>query len=495
MKFNVINTSLTEQECDVLIVNLFEGVHEPGGGTGAVDEALGGAISEVIRDEEFKGCLGDTKVIRICGQIPAKNVMLVGLGKREKFGIIEIMRAAACAARNCSDLRAKKVASILHGAGIAGVPAYESAKATILGTILGTYKYTRLKTQNVKQNSIKSFSIVELAPEKIEMVKQGIKHAEIIGESISFARDLANEPSNIVTPTYLASVAHSIAQDYNFECHVKDRMQIEEAGMGLLAAVARGAAQEPRFIELKYHHPNAAKTIAIIGKGITFDTGGYSIKPADSMYGMKDDMSGAADVLAAMRAVGKLKPMVNIVALIPATENAIGSDGIHPGDVFKSFAGKTVEVNNTDAEGRLVLSDAAAYAVKMGVDEIIDIATLTGACVVALGRGISGVFGNNQDMVDRLIKAGDSCGEQLWQLPLHEDYKEDLKSDIADMKNTGSREGAAINGALFIENFIGNTPWAHIDLSSATVDKDTMLAAKGSTGIGVGTLIEYLLNL
>jgi leucyl aminopeptidase len=279
------------------------------------------------------------------------------------------------------------------------------------------------------------------------------------------------------------------------ECNVKDRKEIEVAGMGLLAAVARGASVEPRFIEIKYKSPNASKTIAIIGKGITFDSGGYSLKSSDHMCGMKNDMSGAAAVLAAMRAIGKLKPNVNIFALIPATENMIGGKAIHPGDVFTSYSGKTVEVNNTDAEGRLILSDAVGYAVKQGVDEIIDLATLTGACVVALGRDIAGIFGNNQELVSRLIKFGESCGEQLWQLPLHSEYKDEIKSIVADLKNAGSREGGAINGALFIESFVENIPWAHIDLSSAVAEKDTHLAKKGATGVGTGTLIEYLLGI
>jgi len=265
--------------------------------------------------------------------------------------------------------------------------------------------------------------------------------------------------------------------------------------MGLLSAVSRGASREPRFIELRYAAPQGRKTVAIAGKGITFDTGGYSLKTAESMAKMKDDMAGAAAVLATMRAVGRVKPDVNVIALIPATENAIGDNAIHPSDVFTSLSGKTVEVNNTDAEGRLILADAVAYAAKLGVDEIIDLATLTGACVVALGREMSGVFGNDQALVDRLLSASRTCGEQLWQLPLFADYKESLKSDVADLKNTGGSEGAAINGALFIESFTNGTPWAHLDLSSAVVEKDTHLARKGATGVGVGTLIEYLLEM
>jgi leucyl aminopeptidase len=494
MDFLVKQGSLIEQPCDVLIVNLFQGVKAPGGGTGAVDKALGGVISETIRDEEFEGRLGEILVIRGCGTIPAKKVLVVGLGKREEFGIRQIMQAAGAAGRKCREMRAVSVASILHGAGIGGLDAFDCAKAVVLGTILGTYEFTRLKTLNVKDNSIREFCIVELSPEKLNSIEKGIEHARVLGDAITFARDLANEPSNVVTPTYLADLAEQIAAETGMRCRIKDRKAIEESRMGLLAAVARGASVEPRFIEIVYESPNAQRKVAIVGKGITFDTGGHSLKSADAMYGMKDDMSGAAAVLATMRAIGRLKPKINVVGLIPATENAISENAIHPGDVFTSYSGKTVEINNTDAEGRLILADAVSYAVTLGVDEIVDVATLTGACVIALGRDIAGIFGNDRNLVDRLLRAGASCGEQLWELPLYLDYKEDLKSEVADIRNNASREAAAINGALFIESFVEGVPWAHIDLSSAMVDKDTYLAKKGCTGAGTGTLIEYLLK-
>jgi leucyl aminopeptidase len=492
MKFDVVHGSLTEQSADVLIVNLFEGVKSPGGGTGAIDGALGGQISEVIREEGFEGKLGEITMIRSQGKIPAGKVLLVGLGKSDGFGITEIMRAAGAAARKCRQLRAGTVASILHGAGIAGIPARDCARAVVLGTILGTYEYTRLKTEGVKENSIQEFSIVELSEEKLPEIERGMRYAEVVGDAVTWARDLANDPSNVTTPSSLADAAQEIAREHGMSCRVRDRKGIEDAGMGLIAAVARGSAVEPRFIELRYESQGAGKTIALVGKGVTFDSGGYSLKTPDSMYGMKDDMSGAAVVLAVMRALGRLKPNVNVLALIPAVENMIGGGAIHPGDVFKSYGGKTVEVNNTDAEGRLIVSDAVAYAREQGVDEIIDLATLTGACVIALGREMAGIFSSSDELANRLIEAGSRCGEKLWRLPLHSSYKEYLKSDVADMKNTGPREGAAINGALFIGEFVGDVPWAHIDLSSSSIDKDTDLAKKGATGYCASTLIEYI---
>jgi len=494
MEFNVIRGSLTDQPSDVLIVNLFEGVKSPGGGTGAVDMALDGAISGPISDGEFEGKLGQTIVIRNCKGISASKVVLVGLGKAENFGVAQVMRAAAAAARASRELKAKTVASILHGAGIAGLPAFDCAKAVIQGTILGAYEYTQLKTQDVKPQ-IETFSIVEMAAKKIDEIERGISIGKTIGEAVAWARDLINGPSNYVDPPYLAQVARDLASEFGFECRIKDRKEIEDSGMGLVAAVSRGSSVEPRFIELKYGAPGAGKTVAIVGKGVTFDAGGYCLKSSEGMYGMKDDMSGAGSVLAAMRGVGALKPNVNVLALIPAVENLIGENAIHPGDVFKSYGGKTVEVNNTDAEGRLILADAVAYAKEHNVDEIIDLATLTGACVIALGRGISGIMCTSDKLAAGLIDAGKANGEELWRLPLFDDYKEVLKSDVADLKNTGSRDGGAINGALFIREFVGDIAWAHIDLSAAVADKDFDLARKGATGVGTGTLIGYLMSL
>lgn len=493
MLFGAKQGSLADFACDAVIVNLFEGVKSPGGGTGAVDRALEGAISAAIQDEDFDGRLGSTTVIPTLGRIAARKVVLVGLGKADELSIRNIMRAAASAARKCQDIKAARVGSILHGAGIGGMSPSECARATILGTALGAYRFTRLKTENHKPD-IETFDIVELSPDKMEPIGLGVERGRIIGESITFARDLVNEPSNVVTPAYLAECAERIAREGGLECVVRGPKEIADQGFGLLAAVAKGSRVEPRFIELRYTAPDARKTVAIIGKGITFDSGGYSLKSKDGMEGMKDDMSGAAAVLGAIRAVALVKPDVNVVALIPAAENMIGGGAIHPGDVVTSFSGKTVEINNTDAEGRLVLSDAIAYAAKLGVDEIVDAATLTWGCVVALGCQISGVFGSDQGLVDRVLAAGEACGEQLWQLPLHADYADKLDSDVADIRNCDGLPGTAIIAAEFMRGFTKGIPWAHIDLSSATTDSDLPLSRKGASGDGTGTLIEYLLG-
>ncbi len=494
MNISVKQGSLAEAACDALIVNLFEGVKAPGGGTGAVDTALGGQIARQIEEEEFEGKLGKCMLVRPTKEFPAKKVIVVGLGKAEKFDAAKISIAAANAIRKCQGIKARKVATILHGAGIAGLPVFECAKATALGALLGSYEFTRYKTNDEKKVEIDGVEIVELSAEKIPDIKKGIERAQLVADAVAFTRDMVNEPSNVITPSYLAEVAQVIAKENNLKCRVMERDEFTEMGMGMFAAVAKGASAEPKFISLGYEHPEAKKTIALVGKGITYDTGGYSLKGSDSMYRMKDDMSGAGAVLAAMRAIDKIKPKVNVLMLVAATENAIGPNATHPGDVVTSLDGKTVEINNTDAEGRLTLGDAVTYAKREGADEIIDLATLTGACVTALGTEISGIVSNNQQLVDALIASGKSCSELIWQLPMHENYKEDLKSDIADMKNTSNGGAGAIKGALFIQAFADDTPWAHIDMSSTFTEKDLPLARKGALGFGAGTLVEYLLR-
>ena len=496
MRFTVIQGSLTEAACDALAVNLFEGVTHLGGGTGAVDKALDGAITHLIADEKFEGKMGQTAVLHTFGRIPAKKVILVGLGKSEEFDTEGARRASAAAAKRAADLNAKKVSTILHGAGIGGLDPSECALAVVEGAALGTYRFLKYKTVEPKPLSIEEVEIVEMNADKIPLIREGIARGEITSDATIFARNLINDPANEVTPALLADEAARIAAENGLECTVLDRDQIGEMGLNLLLAVAQGSVQPPKFIVLRYSAPGASRTVAIIGKGITFDSGGLSLKPSEGMEHMKDDMSGAAAVLAAMRAISRIKPKVNVLGIAPATENMPGGSATRPGDVIRSFHGKTVEINNTDAEGRLILADALAYAVKQGVDEIVDVATLTGACVVALGRGMSGILGNSQELVDRLKAIGEKEGDRLWQLPLYKDYEEMLKSDVADVKNSPGREAATITGGLFLKEFVGDTTWAHIDIAGPSfIEKDTFTAPKGGTAPGTRILVRYLMEL
>jgi leucyl aminopeptidase len=319
----------------------------------------------------------------------------------------------------------------------------------------------------------------------------------VFAEATCLARDFVNSPANDVHPTYLAKVAADIAKEAKLGLKVFDRADCQKMGMGLFLGVAAGSQQPPKFIHLAYTPAGRSRRrVAVIGKGITFDSGGLDLKSADGMLRMKNDMSGAAAVLAIMRALPKLSPRIEVHGLIAATENMPSGSAIRPGDVLRAMNGTTVEIGNTDAEGRLTLADAMCYATdKLRADEIVDMATLTGACVVALGPLCSGLFANNQDLADRLLAAAEDAGERVWQLPLIDEYRDNLKSDVADMNNVGPRGGGAITAGLFLKEFAGDRPWAHLDIAGpAFVEKDTPTGPKGATGAPVRTILRYLME-
>ncbi|MDD3012324.1 MAG: leucyl aminopeptidase [Candidatus Gastranaerophilales bacterium] len=497
MDIKVIQGSLSDVSCDVLIVNLFEGVKLPAGGTGTVDAALDNIISEyVIGKDDFKGKLGDTYVIPSYGKIPAQKILLIGLGKAEKFDSNTIRLVASKAIKkSISFLKAKKVCSILHGAGIAGLDPIDCAQMTVEGTLIGAYKFSKYKTKknNNGYEGPTEFNIVEIDPDKLQRINEGLEKGKIIAEAVNYARDLVNEPASFVTPSKLAENAKSIN---GIECTIIDREEAEKLGMGSYLAVAKGSSEPPKFIHMTYRSANPVKKIALVGKGITFDSGGLDIKPASSMTNMKDDMSGAAAVLGIMNALTKLKPDVEVHGIIAACENMPSSTAYKPGDILKALNGKTIEVDNTDAEGRLTLADALAYADNLKVDQIIDLATLTGACLVALGYMASGIMGNNQELIDILMKSADRGGERLWQLPMYKEYFEGLKSDVADFKNSGPRWAGASTAGLFLKEFVSETPWAHIDIAGpAYLDKEIKELAKGPSGVGVRTLLNHIMSL
>jgi leucyl aminopeptidase len=493
MRFDLIQKSITEVECDVIVVNMFEETKELTGATGAVDSAVGGALKALIDREGFEGKVGQTTDLTPCGGVPAGRIILVGLGKKDELDADKVRNASAAAARRAKDLSAKKVATVLHGAGAGGLDPAAAAQAVVEGAILSTYQFLKHKTKDVKLSSIEEIDIIETDESKTGAIKTGMQRGKITAEATSLARDLVNEPANIVTPSYLAEQAKLVADETGLDCRVIEREEMKKMGMNLLLAVSKGSREEPKFIILKYTSPGATKTVAIAGKGITFDSGGLNLKPSAGLDSLKDDMAGAAAVLATMKAIGALKPKVNVLALMPATENLPGGNATKPGDVVVGLSGRSVEINNTDAEGRLILSDAVAYAEREGVDEIIDMATLTGACIVALGKRIAGIFGSDQGMIDKLIAAANAGGEKLWQLPLLPDYDELLNSDFADMKNTPNEAGA-ITGALFIKRHIEKTPWVHIDIAGPSFgDRDSGTSTKGASGFGVYTLVNYLM--
>lgn len=499
MKISVIQGSIPEVECDAIIVNLFEGTEQPGGATAAVDQALGNIISEeVIKKDEFKAKMGKIAIVPTYGKIPARKVVLVGLGKLEEFSLNNARKIAAEAIKACSSLGVTKVCTVLHGAGSTDLPAIPCAQVLAEASLLATYKFDKYKSKNnddnddKKKKDLEELLIVELDDSKINDITEGIRRGVAIAEATNLARDLANEPAGYLTPTRLSEVALSLG----LETTVYDKQQIQEMNMGSFLGVAQGSDQPPKFIHLKYTpQGDAKKRICIVGKGITFDSGGLDLKTAAGMLDMKKDMSGAAATLGVMKAIKELNPQLEVHGIIPACENMPDGKAYKPGDVLTAKNGKTIEVNNTDAEGRLILADALCYAADLQPDEIIDIATLTGAVVVALGDTFAGLMGNRQDLVESFLEKSHDSGERLWQLPLDEAFKEMLKSDIADMQNIGTGGAGSSVAGQFLKEFVSDKPWLHLDIAGVAWNKKPAFEnPKGCTGYAVRSIVYYLMN-
>ncbi len=484
-------------QVDAVVVNLFEGVTKPGGATGAIDKALDGAITKLIEKGEIKGKLNDVSIIHSLDKIPARIVAVAGLGKQTDFTVDRVRSVTAQTLRSLRQLNCSRVATILHGTGVGGLDIKLVSQAVAEGAILGLYSFRKHITREPDTSDIEELVIVIRESSLQKEVEQGCKRGEISARAVNLARDLINEPANYMTPSDLVKVAEGLAKSNSLQLTVLGREQMKKEGMGALLGVAQGSNQPPKLIIMDYRRDEtSSKTIGFIGKGITFDSGGISIKPSENMKDMKGDMSGGAAVMAALSGIAQLKAKINIKALIPATENLPGGKAIKPGDIVKAINGKTIEVVNTDAEGRLILADALGYAVKQGVSPLVDIATLTGACHIALGDLCSGIFGNDQEFIHKLIQAGEDAGERIWQMPMYEEYKEQNRSDIADIKNTGGRYGGAITAAKFLSEFIDDKPWAHIDIAGTfDSDKEKGYLVKGATGVGVRTLINLALAM
>lgn len=497
MQVEIVTGSITEIICDALIVNLFEGVSLPSGATGAVDAALDGQIAALIRGKHGAGKYGVTSVLPICPCLGARQVILLGLGKQEEFTLDRLRGVAGTAIRAAQQLDARSVATVVHGAGQAGFDPLAAAQALVEGTLLGNYRFRSYKTEPDDIILPEKLYIVENNAQKVPAITAGAGRAETIAAAVNMSRDLVNHPANYMTPMRMAAQASEIANSQGLEVQVLDRDDIVSLGMNAFLAVAKGSHEPPRLIVLRYNgNPGGKNLLALVGKGITFDSGGISLKPGEGMHEMKDDMAGAAAVLGAMQAIAALKPPVNIIGVVPCTENMPSGYAFRPGDVIDSLGGKKIEIISTDAEGRLILADAVAYALRLGATHIIDLATLTGACVVALGSVTSGVMSNDRELCRRVLDASTATGERMWELPLFEEYKEQIKSDIADLKNSGGRPAGAITAGLFIAAFAAGKPWVHIDIAgTVSSDKDNGYKVKGATGVGVRTLVRLVEDL
>ena len=500
MELAIQASSITEVQADVIVVNLFKGVQTPAGATGAVDRALGGTISRTIARGEFTGKLGETVTIDTMGRLPSAAVVVVGLGPAAEFTYDRARTAAGAAARQARKAGAGTMATIVHGAGIGGLEAARAARATTEGTIMGLYRFDRYRTSETDEpkHDVHKVIIVEQDANKAHLMEAGLRRGQVLARAVNFTRDLVAAPANDMTPTRMAAAASELARGLPLEVQILERADMQRLGMGALLGVAQGSAEPPKLIVLHYRpaQNRGGRPIALVGKGITFDSGGISLKPGEGMGDMKMDMAGGAAVLGAMRAIAELGAGVEVYGIVPATENMPSGTAQRPGDVVRAMNGKTIEIISTDAEGRLILADAVCYANSLGAGAIVDIATLTGACVVALGNHASGLVANNDELANAVIQAGAEAGERIWRLPLYDEYKEQMKSDIADIKNTGGRPAGTITGGYFIGYFAGNTPWVHLDIAGTAwrSDKDYGEWPKGPTGVGVRTLTHFVLD-
>lgn len=496
MNIQVIAGAIQASTADTVIVNLFDDVTIPAGATGAVDQALGGAITELIRHGDFKGKAGDIAVLYPRGAITAKRVLVVGLGSREKFNLEGVRLAAAAAIKHAQKLNAQEVTTIVHGAGVAHLPVTAAAQATAEGSLLALYRYDAAKQKKENNHTIESLTIVELDESKLDGIKAGVEAAQAIAAGVILARDLVNMPPNVATPTKLAETAQAIAEAHNLNIIIGGRDWAAERNMGGFLAVAKGAGEEPKFVVLEHNGDrNDLETVVLVGKGITFDTGGISIKPSERMDAMKSDMGGAAAVLGAMKAVGALNLPLRVIAITPCTENMPDANAYRPADVITISNGKTVEIISTDAEGRMVLADGLVYAAQYNPKAVIDLATLTGACMVALGTNIAaGLFATDDWLRDELLAAAENTHERLWPLPLWPDYRKAIESDVADMKNSGGRMGGVATSAVFLQEFT-SYPWAHLDIAGMAMSEGKVAyEPRGGTGYGVRLLVALLQN-
>jgi leucyl aminopeptidase len=464
--------------CDALIVGAFAGSDGPDLDDHGIGPKLRSLVTEALVDAGFKGKVGEVEIVATLGRAASRAVAVAGLGPRDEAGPIEVRRAAASAARRLS--HRTEVATILHDS-IQG-----SAAAGIEGLLLGTYKFGAYKAEH-HPSKIQRIVVPNTRPDDIE-------RALALAGATFLARDLVNEPASALTPAVLGDRAQEIADTAGLSCDVIDDTALAARGFGGIMAVGRGSEQPPRLICLGHHPVNPTGKVAIVGKGVTFDSGGLSLKEARSMETMKTDMSGAAAVIASMGALPKIAAGVEVLAFVPAVENLPSGSALKPGDVITHYGGRTTEVLNTDAEGRLILADALAYATEHEPQAIVDVATLTGAITIALGTRLAGLFTNNDALRDELLAAAAAAGENYWPMPLFSAYKNDMESDIADSKNIGVRYGGAIMAALFLQEFVGTgISWGHLDIAgTARADSAYDDAPKGGTGAATRTLINWL---
>ncbi|KPV42122.1 leucyl aminopeptidase [Alicyclobacillus ferrooxydans] len=480
---------------DLVVLTCSSDTYQNEPGFTAFNHAMAHQLSALLERESWTAKQGDVFETHTLGQITAPRFALIGLGtlaKEPDLGAIRL--AAATAVRRAAECKANHVAFILPEELSDSWTDVEVGQAIAEGALLANYHFESYARDKKTHHHVSKFTVYSTYD--VAGLSTGIKNGEAVASGVCLARDLVNTPGNRMTPTIMAEHASKIAHEYGMTLEVLDREQMEELGMGALLAVAQGSVEPPKMIVLRYQGRDTwDNAIGLVGKGITFDSGGLSIKTAAGMENMKTDMGGGASVLGTMKAIGQLRPAINVVGVVPATENMPSGSAFRPGDVISAMTGKTIEVLNTDAEGRLALADGVAYAKHHGASQIIDLATLTGAALVALGTTTTAAVTNDEAFLADFMEATQTAGEKAWQLPAFDEYKDLIKSDIADVKNTGGRFAGTITAALFIREFVENTPWIHLDIAgTAYSDKGTALTPKGATGVMVRSLVQYLLT-
>jgi len=502
MRIRVEVGDIARWEDEVIVVNLFEGIRRPGGATGAVDAALGHQLSAMIGTGDLTGAWKGVTLFPTFDRIPANRVMIVGLGARDDFTLDRVREVSACAALKVRDAGLKSFATIVHGAGIAGLDLNDATEAVVEGAVLGLYRYTEHKS-GAETKQVEGFTIVTRDKSHAVAIREAVHTASVVAATTNFARDLVNAPSNDKTPRLFVEKLRPAAKEAAAKLTVYDEKQLEKMGFGALLGVAKGSVEPPRLVVLEHTGGGRSKPIVFVGKGITFDSGGIALKPleapgVDPMWLMRYDMAGAAVAISAVLAAARLKLRVNVVAIAPLTENMPSGSAQKPGDIVRAYGGKTIEVLNTDAEGRLVLADALEFAKTLKPENVVDLATLTGAVKVALGRHACAMFVNDGPLREKLLHASEATAERLWEMPLWDDYDEQIKSDSADVKNTGGRSGGSITAAKFLQKFAEGLRWAHLDIAgtawieAAPDSPKKEYLPKGSSGFGVRLLVRLL---
>ncbi|MBE9223385.1 leucyl aminopeptidase [Cyanobacterium stanieri LEGE 03274] len=489
MDFKVNSSSFLDWNGDILALGFFEDDTELTGDIASLNDKLDGVITELIEENDFKGKANSTLTARVGAKSPIRKVMLVGLGKQEDITSNGIRLAAGAIARSTAKENGKTLGIALN------INEYEAdtiAQMITEGVILALHKDNRFKSDAKNEVKLTNVDILGL-----QASDNAITKGKQISDGVILARELVNSPPNDINPITLAQIAQDLAKDYSLELTILEKEECEKLGMGAFLGVAQASDIPPKFVHLTYKPQGTAKRkVAIIGKGLTFDSGGLNLKVSGSgIETMKMDMGGAAATFGAAKAIAQLKPDVEVHFISAITENMISGKAMHPGDILTASNGKTIEVNNTDAEGRLTLADALVYADKLGVDAMVDLATLTGACIVALGNDIAGLWTRDDKLAQDLSVASEGAGEKFWQMPMETDYFDIMKSAIADMKNTGSRAGGSITAALFLEQFVENTPWVHLDVAGPVwAEKANSINNEGGTGFAVRTLVNWVLG-